>query len=221
MPSQQLICAAIETAINQALSWSNNSQYLLDPLTNKRCIIYLQEIQQALIFNFGPQHIDVLADIDKQYSQMPDELEDGHCWVSVSIFALDKLKQNNQLTKLIKSGKLDFAGDLAILQSVSRVFGEIDLDFEEILSSYIGDVPAYQLNTSLKKIAKFSKQQFTVLTQTMSDAALDEKPVGVRKIMLVNFCDEVSVLRADVDRFEAKLRILEECSHKLTSEKSS
>jgi len=212
MPAPQVISAVLETAINQALSWSSNRQTLLAPLSSKTCIIYLQEVQQAVIFHFGDARIEVCLDADNMYAVLPDDMEHGQCWVSVSIFALDKLKHSNQLTKLIKSGQLDFAGDLGILQSLGRLFGELDLDFEEVLSMYIGDASAYQLNTAMKKLALNAQQQFTLFTQTLSDAALDEKPIGVRKIMLINFCDEVSQLRADADRLEARIKNLEDQS---------
>lgn len=212
MPAPQVISAVLETAINQALLWASNSPSLLAPLSGKTCVIYLQELQQAVIFHFSDTRIEVCLDADNLYAVLPDDMEHGQCWVSVSIFALDKLKHNNQLTKLIKSGQLDFAGDLGILQALGRLFGELDLDFEEVLSNYIGDAPAYQLNTSIKKLAINAQQQFTLITQTLSDAALDEKPIGVRKIMLINFCDEVSQLRADADRLEARIKDLEDKS---------
>jgi len=214
MPAPQVLTAAIESAANQALNWSSNSETLLAPLADKSCIIYLQELKSALVFRFNSKDLSVGADVDGLYTKIPDDegntaLKENECWVSVSVFALDKLKQNNQMTKLIKSGHLDFSGDLAILQSLSRLFDKIDLEFEEILSHYIGDAAAYQLNTTGKKIVSSLAAQFSSFTQTLADASLDEKPIGVRSIMVLNFSDEVNLLRADVDRLEAKLQQLE------------
>ncbi|MFT6268327.1 MAG: ubiquinone biosynthesis protein UbiJ [Alphaproteobacteria bacterium] len=214
MLAPQVLTAAIEAAANKALKWSSNSTELLVPLVYKVCIIYIQEVKTALLFSFTPQEINVRADIDQLYISIPDDngpsaLQDNECWVSISVFAIDKLKQNNQMTKLIKSGKLDFSGDLAILQALSRLFDKLDIDFEEVLSKYVGDVAAYQFNTSGKKVAAAMASQFTLFTQTLADAALDEKPIGVRPIMLMNFSDEVNIIRADVDRLDAKLAQLE------------
>ena len=215
MPAPQVVTAAIEASVNQALKWASNSQLLLAPLADKSCLIFVQELKVALIFRFTAANVNVGADIDNIYASSPNEdgpnaLQDNECWVSISLFAIDKLKQNNQLTKLIKAGKLDFSGDLAILQAVSRLFDKIDIDFEEVLSTFIGDAAAYQLNTSGKKALGLVKSQFTAFTQTIADAALDEKPIAVRPIMVMNFNDEVNVLRADVDRFEARLQQLEQ-----------
>lgn len=214
MPAPQVVTATIEGLINSALKWSSNSESLLAPLAGKSCIIYLQELQYALIFRFHETDILVGADVDGLYAKMPDDdgdtaLKENECWISVSIFAVDKLKQSNQMTKLIKSGKLDFAGDLVILQSLSGLFEKIDLDLEEVLSTYIGDAGAYQVNTSGKKLASTFNSQFALFKQTLADAALDEKPIGVRPIMLLNFSDEVGELRAGADRLEAKLAHLE------------
>ena len=210
MQVSQILTGAIEAASNQALKWSSNSEMVLRPLVDKVCIIYLQELQSALLFRFNQHGVIVGADADNLYASMPDEegenaLSHNECWVSISLFALDKLKQNNQMTKLIKSGKLDFAGDLGILQAVSKLFDKIDIDFEEVLSTYIGDAPAYQVNTSAKKIASSLYDQLKMLTQDIATTALDEKPIGVRPILVMNFNDEVNQIRADVDRLEARL----------------
>ena len=214
MQAPQLLTGAIEAAANQALKWSSNSEELLVSLVGKVCIIYIQELQGALIFSFTSTGIVVGCDVDNQYASMPDEdgpnaLHSNECWVSISLFALDKLKQNNQMTKLIKSGKLDFSGDLGILQAMSRLFDKIDIDFEEILSNFIGDVPAYQLNTTGKKIFASLQTQLSYLSKSLATTALDEKPIGVRPIMVMNFSDEVNAIRADVDRFEARLANVE------------
>lgn len=210
MQAPQLLTAAIEAAANQALKWSSNSEDLLVPLVGKVCIIYVQELQSALIFRFNEKGMVVGSDVDEQYASMPDEdgpnaLLANECWVSISLFALDKLKQNNQMTKLIKSGKLDFSGDLGILQAMSRLFDKIDIDFEEVLSKFMGDVPAYEFNTAGKKIFASLKTQLSQLSESFATTALDEKPIGVRPIMVMNFSDEVNTIRADVDRFEARL----------------
>jgi ubiquinone biosynthesis protein UbiJ len=224
MPAPQILTAALEATINQALKWSSNSAELLVPLSNKVCIIFIQELKAALIFRFTGTMVSVGADIDNVYSEAPSDegqyaLMPNECWVSISLFALDKLKQNNQMTKLIKSGKLDFAGDLGILQSVSGLFGKIDIDVEEVLSMYVGDAASHEINSSGKKLASTLKQQITLLSQTLADAALDEKPVGIRPIMLLNFVDDVSALQADVERLEAKLERLELKSTLSSSEK--
>jgi ubiquinone biosynthesis protein UbiJ len=214
MIAPQVLTAAIEAIANQALKWSSNSAELLKPLFSKICIIYVQELETALIFSFTAHEINVSVDVDNLYSSIPEDngpsaLQDNECWVSISLFAIDKLKRNSQMTKLIKSGKLDFSGDLGILQSLSRLFDKIDIDFEEVLSTYVGDIAAYQFNASGKRVAATIKSQFAIFTQSLAETALDQKPIGVRPIMLLDFSDGVNQIRSDVDRLEAKIAQLE------------
>lgn len=210
MPAKQIFTAAIEAAINQALRWANNSDEVLALLFGKTCIIHIQEWNLALSFNFAKDEVNIVADEEGLFNTMPDELSDDECWVSLSLFALEKIKQNNQITTLIKSGQLDFAGDLSILQSLGSMFDKLELDMEEVLSKYIGDVAAYQLNQTGKKVFEHANQQLALILQSFSDAALDEKPLGVRKIMALNFSDEVNELKHDLGELEARVSRLEE-----------
>ncbi len=215
MPAIQVVTTAIELAVNQALDWSPNKVQVLKPLADKTCIIFVQEFQQALIFNFSKSNIYIKADVDSQFKSNPEDatpslLATDECWVSLSIFAIDKLKQNSQMTKLIKSGQLDFAGDLSILQALSKLFDQLELDIEEILSHYLGDVAAYNLNQAGQKVVSDLAQQAELLKHTFADAALDEKKVAVRGILVANFCDQVNELKSGYDRAEARLTLLEE-----------
>lgn len=204
MPANQALSAVIEIAINQALRTSLNGKELIMPLAGKRCIVHLQELALTLAFQFSTDSVDVLTPerVEVEYLQ---NMPDGESYISVSLYALPELKQTSQLTKLIKQGKLDFYGDLGIVQKFSQIFANIEFDFEETLSSYIGDAPAYTLMSQTKKWQAEALKQFALFKQMASDAALEEKPIAVRPIMLVNFADEVRQLKMDTERLEAKL----------------
>lgn len=204
MPANQALCAVIELAINQALAASLNGKELIAPLADKRCILFLQELETTLAFQFSSERIDVLS-LDSVEPEYLQEMPDDESYISVSLFALPELKQTSQLTKLIKQGKLDFYGDLGIVQKFSQVFANIEFDIEESLSHYIGDAPAYTVMSQSKKWQTHAKKQLALLMQMASDAALEEKPIAVRPIMLANFVDEVRLLKMDTERFEAKL----------------
>lgn len=194
----------LEVAINQALSASLNGEALIKPLLGKRCILFLQELETTLAFQFSRGRIDVLS-LDKIEDGYLQDMPEDESYISVSLFALPELKQTSQLTKLIKQGKLDFYGDLAIVQKFSQVFASIEFDLEENLSKYIGDAPAYTLLSQTKKLRENAHKQLSLIAQTISDAALEEKPIAVRPIMLANFVDEVRQLKMDTERLEAKL----------------
>ncbi|WP_371193690.1 SCP2 domain-containing protein [Glaciecola sp. SC05] len=204
MPANQALCALIELSINQALAASLNGKELIAPLADKRCILFLQELETTLAFQFSSERIDVLS-LDTVEPEYLQEMPDDESYISVSLFALPELKKTSQLTKLIKQGKLDFYGDLGIVQKFSQVFANIEFDIEESLSHYIGDASAYTVMSQSKKWQTHAKKQVALFMQMVSDAALEEKPIAVRPIMLANFVDEVRLLKMDTERLEAKL----------------
>lgn len=207
MPAAQALCGAIEAAINQALKLALNGKELILPLVGKRCIVHLQELEFTFAFQFSSEYVDVMA-LPPVEQAMLDDMLINECYISVSLFALPELKQTSQLTKLIKQNKLDFYGDLGIAQKFSQVISDIEFDFEESLSAYVGDAGAYTLISQSEKLQSYAKKQHKLLMNMLSDAALEEKPIAVRPIMLMNFIEEVRQLKMDTDRFEAKLNLL-------------
>lgn len=207
MPAAQALCGAIEAAINQALKLALNGKEVILPLVGKRCIVYLQELEFTFAFQFSSEYVDVMA-LPPVEQAMLDDMPINECYISVSLFALPELKQTSQLTKLIKQNKLDFYGDLGIVQKFSQVINDIEFDFEESLSAYVGDAGAYTLISQSEKLQSYAKKQHKLLMDMLSDAALEEKPIAVRPIMLLNFIEEVRQLKMDTDRFEAKLNLL-------------
>ncbi|WP_382408657.1 ubiquinone biosynthesis accessory factor UbiJ [Glaciecola siphonariae] len=203
----QALSSAIELGINQALGISVNGFELVAPLAGKRCVLHLQELELTLGFQFSDSRVDVL-NLEKPSEQALQELPDNECFVSVSLFALPELKHTSQLTKLIRQNKLDFYGDLAIVQKFSQLFAGIEFDIEESLSTYLGDAGAYTFVSQAKAFQAHAQKQFSAFMQMVSDAALEEKPIAVRPVMVANFVDEVRRLNTDTERLEARINLL-------------
>ncbi|MGQ8365028.1 ubiquinone biosynthesis accessory factor UbiJ [Glaciecola sp. 1036] len=214
MPMHQAITASLETAINSAISLSNNGSVLLTSLAGKNCSIHIQDFTQfpsllnTFCIHFSADRVDVTAaePIDEKDLH---ELDANSCYVSIALNALPELQKTSHLTKLIKQGKLDFYGELSILQAVSKLFSELDIDIPEVLARYIGDVPSQWLVSSSQKFYKDIKRRHERNMATLSDIALEEKPIAVRPIMLTHFADQVKDLQSDVARLEARIARLE------------
>ncbi len=205
---KQTITSILEIAINRILALASDPKEVLLPLQNTVCIIHIQEIEQTFGLHFSEDQIEITA------QELPSEdeknaMDSGVCFLMISLTALPELKQTSQITKLIKQGKLDFYGDLSVLQRVSKLFSSLDIDIAEILSQYIGDAPSHWVVSSAKQVHSNLEQKLNSQALTLADFILDERPLAVRGIMITNYIDEVKILRADVDRLEARIRLLE------------
>ena len=212
MPAPQLLTAALEVAINQALTLSNVESFANAGLSGKRLILNIHEAQLTLVFCFAERDIDVGVQPDWQQADK-ENIDDDSVYVSLSVSALSELRDKSKLTSLIKQGKLDFYGDLKLLQTLSKWFESIDVDVEDVLANYIGDVPAYWLNRQVRNTSEKIKTLHNRSMSALANYALEENSVAVTKIEMMNFSDNVNDLRADVARIEARLDRLE---HKLS-----
>jgi ubiquinone biosynthesis protein UbiJ len=222
MYEAQVMTAAVEFAINKILSFDEDSHVLLTPLVGKQCEIKLHELPFPLVFNFHAKKVEVSSlssplssDISEQVgTQKQQQKNHNYCAISLSIFIISELKDTSNITRLIRENKLDFDGDLQIARNMSELFAGLNIDIEEILSNHIGDIAAHNAMQSAESFGQFIKTKHTQAMQALSDVLLDEKPIGVRPIMIENYIQEVSEVRDTLARLEARLAILENKARK-------
>jgi ubiquinone biosynthesis protein UbiJ len=218
MYEAQVITAAVEFAINKILSFDEDSQVLLQPLVGKQCEIKLHELPFPLVFSFHARKVEISSlssDISEQVAaQKKHQKSHNYCAINLSIFIISELQDTSNITRLIRENKLDFDGDLQIARNMSELFVGLNIDIEEILSKHLGDIAAHHAMQSVDSFGQFIKHQHTLAMQALSDVILDEKPIGVRPIMLENYIQEVSDVRDTAARLEARLAILENKARK-------
>lgn len=229
MHQAQLVTSALEFTINKALSFDQDSHLLLKPLVYKQCVIKLHELPFPLIFNFHKLGL-VVSSVESNeavstsnqtsaapYSELDlkpvrhesSQKNQDQCAISLSVFIISELKDTSNITRLIREEKLDFTGNLQIAQSMSALFNGLNIDVEEILSQYLGDIGAHRAVQTALSLGQFIKRNHSLAMQALSDAILDEKQIGVRPIMVENYIQEVAELRNSAARLEARLAILE------------
>jgi ubiquinone biosynthesis protein UbiJ len=213
MHQAQLVTAALEIAINKVLSFDEDSHLLLSALIGKQCEIQLHELRFPLVFHFHEKGVEVTS-VENEGQAKSDikptlAKNNNQCSISLSVFIINELKDTSNITRLIRDNKLDFDGNLQIAQNMSALFDGLNIDIEEVLSKHIGDVAAHNTMQGFESFNNFIKRNHKLAMQALSDVLLDEKPIGVRPIMIENYIQEVSEVRDGTARLEARLAILE------------
>ena len=207
MPVSALFTATAETAVNQILALDEDSAKRLAALEGQRLVLFLDELPTGFTLIFSDRvdihteprsHAEVVADIDTQT-----------CCIRTSLPVLPKLTQTSQLTQLIRQQALDLDGELSIAQKVAALFGQLDIDPEEWLSDYTGDIAAHQAFSAADKVKQRLVEAMARTRAGLSNTLTEEKPIGVSKLAMLHFSDEVSMLRDDIQRFEARLNALD------------
>ena len=128
--------------------------------------------------------------------------------ISGRLIALINLAiQQDKLTTSIQEG-ISINGNAAVAQQMQKIFTELDLDWEEALSHYTGDVLAYRIHQQARKTRDWLRQSVVSLSQTSSEYLREESRLTPTQVEFERFQQQTTALRQDVERAETRLRHL-------------
>jgi ubiquinone biosynthesis protein UbiJ len=208
MPFAQLVTSGIEMAMNQLLKLDDDSQQRLKKLSGKSLQVTIKELPWPLLFSFSEQ-IDVRAVITPDNDSEP-EPEPVDCLIELNLETLPKLKDSSQLTQLIQKKQLNLIGDIYVAQTFSALLKDLDVDWEEQLSRYTGDVVAHQTFSSMRTIFDTAKTQIEQGVIELGEHLTQSDSIAVKPSEMIEFSRGVSDLRSSTERLSAKIALLEQ-----------
>jgi ubiquinone biosynthesis protein UbiJ len=105
--------------------------------------------------------------------------------------------------------QLSLEGEIEYLQTLKQVLQAIDIDWEEKLSHFMGDIPAHQLGNLAKDTRQWGQQSATNLRLTISEYLQEELQYFPAREQVEDFMAEVDIVRDDVERLQARYRRLQ------------
>lgn len=96
-------------------------------------------------------------------------------------------------------------GNAELGQQMVSLFDEMEIDWEEIISHFAGDIPAYHLGRTVRGIKSWVKQAGGSLTQNVDEYVHEEAMWFPTREALQDFFNDIDTLRMDVDRIEARI----------------
>lgn len=202
MPAPQLFTAAIETAFNKLIMLDEQSAQRLLPLNGKRLKVTVKESPWPLTFAFSSR-IDVLIDEGSEpQNTAPD------CHIKLSLDTLKELQDSSQITRLIQEKRLELDGDIHVAQHFSVLVKDLDIDWEEQLSRYVGDVAAHQIWSTANSIKSHLSKRLQQFGNMVREGSIEEKQLAPHPIAMEGFIQDVSQLRSDVGKLEARIASL-------------
>ena len=204
MPAAQLVSASIERIVNHLLKMDPESVKALHVIKNKQLTVKIREFPWPISFVFS-ERVDVLI---AEQSQGNNE-DNTDCYIELSITTFEALQDTSQITKLIQSNALKLEGDLKVAQGFADMLKNIEIDWEDQLSKYTGDVAAHSIfeaaRSAIGKISRHTQKLATML----GEGLLEEKHIAAHRVPVEDFCEEVNRLRSATERLEARLALLE------------
>jgi len=197
MPFEPLVTAVIETSLNTLIKDDPNLVRRLARLKGQVIQVHLKELNKTLTFVFS-QQIDVLAN----YEGQPD------CYLSLHLSVLPELREQSNITKLIKQDKLVLEGDIQLAQKFSQLMTDCKPDIEEWLSRVTGDVVAHTVVQGAKNVGSLFSSQLNKHQNHLAQVLTEEWKIAPAPLEIAYFCDQVDDVKSQAARVEAKLAAL-------------
>lgn len=185
-----LLTSSLETVVNTALNYDPASQKKLAGISD---ILAIESTAPALsLYCHGS------ADGIRFMAHCESSVTTRLRGTPIALLALLK-----QPTSLANSG-VELAGSVALLQQWQSVIQELDIDWEDAISTVLGDIAGPMLANKLRTGSSWVKDQQTQHTQLLKEYLPEELRVIPSKAELESFYQEVNSLKLDTDRLNAR-----------------
>ncbi len=187
---------ALEKTFNRYLSLDTNSPLLLKPLIGRVMGLHIQRPKISLYFAFNETGTEISSD-------MPEKVDTE---IYASLFQLMRLKISTGSAPV--NTQFYIKGDVDTAQLFKTLLEQHHIDWEEYLSTMIGDVTAHNMVKLLKKPAAFFKKNTTKFSQDVTEYCQEETQILPSPYEVAGFRQEVDSLRLQIDRLEARITLL-------------
>lgn len=189
----------VEKLVNKALQLDEETLHALAKLDGK-VIAFEFSNTQLTVFLFPS--INGLV-IKTAYPDRPDVLIKGTPGNFVMMLASSAQKSASLPTDM------QVIGDIGLAQRFQQIMRNIEIDLEEPLSRWVGDNVAYRIGKLVRGTGRFAATTGKTLAMDMSEYLRYEIEMLPDDLLVEEFCQEVDVLREDVDRFTQRVNKLE------------
>lgn len=192
--------AALETAVNNYLHLAPESLAQLGRLQGKVIAVELRGTGQTLYLLPDQDGLLIQGHLEGE----PDATLSG---TPVSFAELSFSRNPN---RVLFRGDVEISGDIKLGQDFKRILDELDVDWEEVLSHYTGDVIAHKLGDLLRGIHQWGKHSLTTLGQNGAEYLQQESFDLPFKDEVRPFLKEVNQVRDNVERLAARVARLQQ-----------
>ena len=204
MEFRQIIASVLERALNATLAMDPTSVQLLATLDGRVIAMNIESIDGS--FYLLPHRERVTIEID--HDQNPDIVIKGGLLAYVRSATASVRGSANPDQLLEISGD---AHSVAVLRDFLR---SLQPDFEEQLSSLVGDMPARQAGNQIRSFAEWAEQVGQSIAVNTGEYLTEEKQLLVARPRIDRFLIAVDQLRNDTERLASRLGTLEKVDRK-------
>ncbi|HKU90708.1 MAG TPA: SCP2 sterol-binding domain-containing protein [Steroidobacteraceae bacterium] len=195
-----MLTQAIENLLNRNLPRSPRAQELCELLKGKAVRIEAE----GLGWRLDCESLGTSLELTRAESQRTPDAE-----ISGSLMSLAALA-GSRPEEVIQRGDVRIRGDAELAQKFRELAMLLRPDVEEELSKLIGDTPAHQALRLARAVTGFGRRAVDTGVRNVAEYFAHERGDLVPRAEAEDFYRRVERLREDLDRLEARTRLLEQ-----------
>lgn len=185
----------LENALNAWLQFDPETVERLLKLENKVIQIEITDWNFIFFIRISQGKLMLLT----EYHEKIDTIIRG------KLFQLWRVGKSQGTNKSLFENTIEISGDLDIGADIRSLLQKIEIDWEEHLSSLVGDTLAHQAIFRGKQVFAQIKQTARAFKENIQEYVFAEAGYFPAKNQVQHFYQEVGKLRDDVDRLSARI----------------
>lgn len=193
-----LALSGLETAINAFLKLDPETLTRLEKLSGKIIKVDISDWNFCFYIEPSAQGMHLYTQISAQ----PDTIIRGKLG---SLLRVGKAQGEN---KALFDNAIEISGDMDTGSAIREIMQKIDIDWEEHLSRITGDEVAHTIGEQTRKTIQAGKDAADSVKFNIKEFIFAEAKFFPTKVEVEQFYQDISQLRDDVDRLEARIKRL-------------
>lgn len=195
--------ASLEATINKALQYDPATRYKLQDLAGKSLAIEVTELKLLLCVHFDADMIRLSSNADDATTRLVGSLP-----------GLINLAMSERVN--LADSDVQAWGNTALLADIKVIASDLELDWEEAINEWLGDLLGHQVAEKLRFQFGWLKQRSKSGKRLISEFITEELRAVPSEAEVKYFSDQVDHLRLATDRISARFELLKQ---KLTPQK--
>jgi ubiquinone biosynthesis protein UbiJ len=193
-----LLVSAMETALNQYLSLDEDISLFLTPIPGKVIAINILPFNETIYLCPTPDNIQLL---EKHTSEVD-------ATISGTLSALGLMGLSSMPMRSIFSGEVKIEGDTHVAHKFQQLFEKLDIDLEEKLSQFTGDIIAHKVGNLFRSGQSWTEESIETFKLNSKEFLQEETRNLPAAPEAEIFYHQVDEIRADLDRLSARIQQL-------------
>ena len=199
MDALEAILRPLASVLNRNIRESTPARELCKELSGALVAIRVSDTALATYFDIG----DDILNIVTASTRDPDVIIEG------SLLTLARMAGSSR-ESAIRDGSLSLSGDAEIANRFQELLEIAKPDLEEELAGVVGDVAAHRLGEFARGLGNWGRAARSTMGENIREYLQEESRDAPSRYEVEQFSTDVSTLRDDVARIEARLNRLQE-----------